>query len=227
MDNHLLRDPGKSDHVYSALKRLVTNGRFRPGEKLGIRKLADDLGVSTTPVREGLIRLALEEFILTFPSEGFFTKPFDVEEAKADLELVFMIEKYGIEANIAHFTLDGLRNPLNEISGDPGNDISKLVLFLEQLTRRLSGLSGNEKATRVADRTNERLHYIRLVELERPANRHEILTSTGQLIEQLLKRCSDEAVALLHHALERQVRCLPEIVNEANGRALKASPQVA
>lgn len=50
-------DLSLSDRVYGELKTALTEGRFRPGDKLVIDKLAAELGVSQTPVREAMKQL--------------------------------------------------------------------------------------------------------------------------------------------------------------------------
>ncbi|WP_176559862.1 GntR family transcriptional regulator [Teichococcus rhizosphaerae] len=52
--------------VYQRLRTDMMRSRFRPGEKLKLRDLAQEMGVSATPVRDALARLvsegALEQF---------------------------------------------------------------------------------------------------------------------------------------------------------------------
>lgn len=52
--------------VYHRLRTALMRSRFRPGEKLKLRDLALEMGVSSTPVRDALARLvsegALEQF---------------------------------------------------------------------------------------------------------------------------------------------------------------------
>jgi DNA-binding GntR family transcriptional regulator len=55
--------PTLSDQAYLALREGITTGRFPPGVKLTERSLADELGVSPTPVREALQRLEHERLI--------------------------------------------------------------------------------------------------------------------------------------------------------------------
>ena len=43
--------------VYQEIKLALMAGRFKPGERLAIRKLAQQLGTSPTPVREALLKL--------------------------------------------------------------------------------------------------------------------------------------------------------------------------
>lgn len=58
-----VRQPGNervAARVHQWLRRELMRSRFRPGEKLKLRNLADELGVSLTPVREALARLVSE-----------------------------------------------------------------------------------------------------------------------------------------------------------------------
>jgi len=45
------------DQVFETIKELIINNTYRPGLVLQIDKLAGEFGVSTTPVREALLRL--------------------------------------------------------------------------------------------------------------------------------------------------------------------------
>ncbi len=66
---------GLQDKVYSALKSAVTTMDIYGGTeapKLDERRLAEDLGVSRTPVREALSRLAQEGLVEMIPRRGTF-----------------------------------------------------------------------------------------------------------------------------------------------------------
>lgn len=52
-----------NDRAYVSLKRSLISGQFSPGQVLVIRKLADTLGISTTPIREALQRLVAERIL--------------------------------------------------------------------------------------------------------------------------------------------------------------------
>lgn len=56
-----------ADQVYSQLLDAISRGTLAPGQKLVIDTLARDLGVSITPVREALMRLAREGLITETP----------------------------------------------------------------------------------------------------------------------------------------------------------------
>ncbi|WP_329557411.1 GntR family transcriptional regulator [Streptomyces sp. NBC_00696] len=55
--------PTLSDQAYLSLREGITAGRFEPGARITERALAEELGVSPTPVREALRRLEHERLI--------------------------------------------------------------------------------------------------------------------------------------------------------------------
>jgi DNA-binding GntR family transcriptional regulator len=56
--------------AYKAIRSLILEGRFIPGERLKEEELTDICGVSRTPVREALRRLALEGLVVLTPHQG-------------------------------------------------------------------------------------------------------------------------------------------------------------
>ncbi|WP_436818926.1 GntR family transcriptional regulator [Neorhizobium sp. DT-125] len=71
--------------VYERLRRAITTLAMLPSEALSEKDLSLQLGVSRTPVREALIRLADEGLIDILPQRGSFVAPIrihDVEEAQ-------------------------------------------------------------------------------------------------------------------------------------------------
>jgi GntR family transcriptional regulator, rspAB operon transcriptional repressor len=74
-----------SPQIYERLRRAITTLAMSPSESLSEQDLAQQLGVSRTPVREALIRLADEGLIDVLPQRGSFVAPIrlkDVEEAQ-------------------------------------------------------------------------------------------------------------------------------------------------
>jgi DNA-binding GntR family transcriptional regulator len=49
------------ERTYQELKTAIMSGRFMPGEKLTVRGLSEELGVSAMPARAAILRLAAEK----------------------------------------------------------------------------------------------------------------------------------------------------------------------
>lgn len=78
-------DPVKlRENAYFALRDAFTRGAYAPGDTLSLRGLAEQLGVSMTPVREAVRRLVAEGALIDTPSRTLMVPPFDARRA-ADL----------------------------------------------------------------------------------------------------------------------------------------------
>ena len=74
-----------SASVASHLREQIVSGRLKTGEFLRIDAIASQLGVSTTPVREGLLLLQSESFVRLLPRRGFVVNSF----SQGDLRDIF------------------------------------------------------------------------------------------------------------------------------------------
>lgn len=64
--------PRMANLIYKALLDDIISMRLRPNERLSERELVDRFGVSRTPVREAILRLADEGLVVIFPQAGTF-----------------------------------------------------------------------------------------------------------------------------------------------------------
>ncbi|MCD0449141.1 GntR family transcriptional regulator [Actinocorallia sp. API 0066] len=70
------------EEVASYVREQIMSGAFRPGDFLRIDRIAEAVGVSNTPVREGLVALASEGFIQAVPRRGFVVSPFTRQDVR-------------------------------------------------------------------------------------------------------------------------------------------------
>jgi DNA-binding GntR family transcriptional regulator len=70
------------DQVYLQLLQRIERGELPTASKLRDTTLATDLGVSRTPVREALVRLAREGVLLAEPGRGFRLTPMSAGELR-------------------------------------------------------------------------------------------------------------------------------------------------
>jgi DNA-binding GntR family transcriptional regulator len=58
--------------VLEALREAIVSGVLEPGERLMEIQLAEEMGVSRTPVREAIRKLELEGFVVMIPRKGAY-----------------------------------------------------------------------------------------------------------------------------------------------------------
>ncbi len=79
-----------SDEVAAYVRELIMAGRVRHGEFLRLERIADDLGISVTPVREALLSLRGEGFVTLEPRRGFMPAPL----SRQDVQDLFEAQAY-------------------------------------------------------------------------------------------------------------------------------------
>ncbi len=69
-----------SDQAYSKVRSMILSHELVPGQKIVQDKLAENLGISRTPLRAGLLKLESEGLIESLPRKGVIVKEFSDKE---------------------------------------------------------------------------------------------------------------------------------------------------
>jgi DNA-binding GntR family transcriptional regulator len=78
--------------AYDQIRALILGGEMSPGARLSQLDLADRLGISRTPVREALRRLAGEGLVDALPQRGFRVADLGLEAVMRRLEVRLLLE---------------------------------------------------------------------------------------------------------------------------------------
>lgn len=76
------RSQSLPEEVASYVRELILTGELRPGEFLRLEPIAVAVGVSNTPVREGLLALRSEGFVRLVPRRGFMVESLSQRDVK-------------------------------------------------------------------------------------------------------------------------------------------------
>lgn len=87
-----------SKKVYRILKARIIKGDLTEGGKLFEAKIAEQLGISRTPVREALKGLAAEGLVKMTPNQGVVVINVSIEDLKEVLQIRRVLE--GLAASI-------------------------------------------------------------------------------------------------------------------------------
>ena len=79
---HSSRRQQLPEEVAAYVRELIISGDAVPGEFLRMDRVADAVGVSNTPVREGLLVLRSEGFVKLVPRRGFMVAPFSRQDLR-------------------------------------------------------------------------------------------------------------------------------------------------
>lgn len=118
-----------------ALREMLVQGRFRPGERLREVPLAAELNVSRIPLHLALERLAHEGFLQVRATRGFVVQSFSTEDIYDAIELRGLLE--GAAARLATERLQDVRElePMQEASREIVALVRKRKLTVEAFSR--------------------------------------------------------------------------------------------
>ncbi len=80
--------------VFEYLRESILNGDLRPGERLMEISLAEQLGVSRTPVREAIRKLEKEKFVEMLPRKGAYVADLTAKDILDVLEMRINLEGF-------------------------------------------------------------------------------------------------------------------------------------
>ncbi len=92
------------DAVYHALRDAICDGRLEPNQKLPQIPLAAHLGISRTPVRDALQRLAQEGLVRAVSFRGFVVSEFSAREVIDVYQVRLALEPLAVGEALPHYS---------------------------------------------------------------------------------------------------------------------------
>ena len=108
------------ERAYRQVKALILAGQLPPGQRLTEERLAQDLGISRTPIREALHKLASEGLITSLAARGFGASHDLEQEIEELFELRAVLEGHALRVICGRLTARELFEARRDGSQDRG-----------------------------------------------------------------------------------------------------------
>src|SRR5919106_3598852 len=92
-----LRETSLAERAREAIQRAILEGSIAPGERISIERIAGELGVSRTPVREALKALEVDGLIVLEPNRGAVVREVARDDLYHRYAIRGMIEGYAAQ----------------------------------------------------------------------------------------------------------------------------------
>lgn len=201
------RTIGLAEQVYNTLRAHLRSGLIVAGQPLQEVQLAEKLGVSRTPVREALTRLA-SEGLVTADGRSFVVPALSLADVDDIYEVRFLIEPAAIR-RIAEFTGDPeIRAPIERALADARRHIDDDDgdAFREANVRFRAAwlaLVPNPRLVKVVEQYADHMQHIRVLTLGSAKVRRIVLRGLNRITSELAAGNGDAAAAaMLDHLKE-------------------------
>lgn len=203
--------------VFESLREAIILGRLTPGERLMEIQLAEEMGVSRTPVREAIRKLELEGFVVMVPRKGAYVAGISVKDIVDVFEVRAAME--GLAAGLAaeritSDEMDHLERSLIKINVSSGDDIDAIVEGDVSFHDIIYSASRNQRLVQIITQLQEHLLRFRMTSLSQPGRTKIALDEHKAIVEAICDRNVELAQTLAREHIENAEQSLLNTLRE-------------
>jgi len=181
------------DKAYEEIKSAIISQHIKAGEQLNERILAEQMGLSRTPIREALSILENEGWVITEPWKGTFV----LEVTEQDIEEVFQM-RLALEPLAVELVISKLKDQdgamLNELQDKQRScmdnmDADQFICIDRDFHAYITSLAGNRRLAQVLNNLSDMMRCLGLRAMVTGEARYkEVLAEHESIINAILAR---------------------------------------
>ncbi|MGH8431915.1 MAG: GntR family transcriptional regulator [Solimonas sp.] len=193
--------------AYAGLRDAILKGRLMAGDRLVAQRIATDMGVSRTPVKEALARLESEGLVVRAGNWGYSVRTISMRDAEEIFEARLVIEVASAERAAQRATeaeTDAMAKLLSTSRRHlKAKDLAEFQHCSRGVHELIAQATGNAQLVRMFKQVND-LVVLFGVSLLRanPTRAPEILGENEAIVDAVQQRRSDEAARLMRRHIE-------------------------
>lgn len=197
------------DVVFETLRDAIITQVLKPGERLMEIQLADEMGVSRTPVREAIRKLELEGLVVMVPRKGAYVAGVSMKDIHEVYEVRAALEMLAVTLAAERITdeeLDALeRQVLRESEAEADQDehaLDNIIYIDSSFHDIIYQAAHNQRLVQFVNILQEQLQRFRAASLSRPGRSKTALDEHKQIVEALAERNGELAAKLAKEHIE-------------------------
>ena len=190
--------------VFETIRNAIINGDLKPGQRLMEVQLAEQLGVSRTPVRESIRKLELEGLVKMVPRKGAYVTPMSIDDLRDMMEIRRALEALSAELAAKNATEEDVKK-LEEsnrgfeesaLKNDEEGIINYDIAFHEAIYRA----TGNERLIQMINSLREQMQRVRVEYVHHIEYKTPHIGQHQKIIDNIANhRCSEASEAAGAH----------------------------
>lgn len=195
-----------SQKVYRALKTEIIKGSLKPGTKLLEGKIAEQMGVSRTPVREALKELAAEGFVKMNPNQAVVVSNASVEDVQEVLQIRGVLEGLAVRLAtkiISEEEIEELEKYQKQMEYYTNKDDALAFSEMDaEFHELILNICGNNRLIQIRKNLSDQAHRYRIRSLSVPGRLKYSLKEHQEIIEALKRKDAEQADRLSQKHIE-------------------------
>lgn len=214
-----MKNRNLTNRVYHDVRNRILNFQLLPGAKVSDKDIAQQMGISRSPVRQALFRLAEQGLLQTRPNKGFVVKVHSPEELQDLFVFREAMEVKAIDLAVKKLTdrdIDRLSRQVDTYHVSIGkNDIRKLNQMDRAIHATLMKLGGNrfmiEYFNSLCDRIQISFPQLRYTEADLRIIHEEHKQIVAHIIQRDAKKVKTALSAHIRIGLEEKLRAFRNV----------------
>ena len=212
--------------VFEALREAIINGTLKPGERLMEVQLADELGVSRTPVREAIRKLEHDGFVVMIPRKGAYVADISLKDIAEIFDVRKALEALAAQLAAERATDEDLERA-ERILVEYGecierNDIQRLIEVDTRFHETIYQMAGNARLQQMLSLLREQVQRFRTMTLSHGPRMRIALEEHRRIVEAIAQRDAELAGRLAAEHIESAENALMELI--AGGKSVNSAP---
>lgn len=214
----LIEKHSYKNQVYDRIKEGIITGLYLQGEVLNERKLAKDLGISRTPVREALQLLNKDGWVVIERYKGALVRTFDKDYIKDILDVRRSLEILAVEKAALNAKEEDIKfleqNLLQQENCFLDYTPAKFMKLDREFHRKTYNLSYNELLIDILDNVNDIIRFLGIQVLRVPERHKSTLKEHTNIYLAIKSKDIEEAKKYMDiHMIETAKHTLNKVAN--------------
>lgn len=196
------------DVAFQKLRQAILRGELTPGQRLMEIQLAEQLGVSRTPVREAIRMLEQDGLAVMIPRRGAVVAKISGKNLRDVLEVRLALEELAVQLSCVRMEEEDFTAlaEANQVFAETvtGEDIVRMAEADEQFHDIIYRASDNERLVQLEIQMREQMYRFRIEHLKEKNKRGQLVEGHREILESLRRRDADAATRAIRSHIKAQ-----------------------
>ena len=204
--------------VYDSLKKSILHGKLKAGQRLIEETLANQIGISRTPVREAFQKLERDDIVSRLPKGGFAVREFTKEDVEEIFGIRIALESYAAYLAAIHITEEKIstleKKATESVNALEKGEDEKAVQLHTEFHDFLYKSCKSKKLTEMINNFRDYFYRYRSALLHAPGGFKTSISGHHQMIDAMKKKNPKLVEKLVRSHLKRGMEIVLKEIDE-------------